>query len=54
MVKGSFLREGYNRDPLYTAAAESGQLRMLQWLRSLSSPCPWDESTCYNAANNCH
>ena len=36
-------------------AASTGQLAMLQYLRSsLQPPCPWDESTSYSAALNGH
>jgi hypothetical protein len=35
-------------------AAEAGHLSMLQCLRSLESPCTWDEWTCSFAAENGH
>ena len=35
-------------------AAETGHLSVLQYLRSLEPPCPWDEETCMYAAKNGH
>ena len=35
-------------------AAEAGHLSVLQYLRSLEPPCPWDEWTCAYAALNGH
>jgi hypothetical protein len=29
-------------------------LEVLQWLRAQSPPCPWNTSTCSNAANGGH
>lgn len=35
-------------------AAREGHLRVLQWVRSGESPCPWDEETCAEAAIHGH
>ena len=35
-------------------AAEAGHLSVLQYLRSLEPPCPWDEFTCAGASLNGH
>jgi hypothetical protein len=35
-------------------AADAGDLSMLQYLRSLGPPCPWDGKTCMFAARNGH
>ena len=35
-----------------TAAAAEGHLHILQWARSQTPPCPWDERTCLWAASN--
>jgi hypothetical protein len=35
-------------------AAERGHLSMLQYIRSQTEPCPWDEWTCWNADENGH
>lgn len=37
-----------------SAAALGGQLLILQWLRSLCPPCPWNSKTACNAAKICH
>ncbi|KAG5188070.1 hypothetical protein JKP88DRAFT_178423 [Tribonema minus] len=34
------------------AAAAGGQLATVQWLRSLTPPCPWSVMTCVNAARS--
>jgi len=36
------------------AAAEGGQLDVLEWLRSQDPPCPWSVETCQYAALNGH
>jgi len=47
--------EGYPWCPLACrAAAEKGELEMLQWLRTQDPPCPWDWRTCFDAANSGH
>jgi hypothetical protein len=34
------------------AAARTGQLAVLQWLRAQEPPCPWEEGTCSAAAQS--
>ncbi len=36
------------------AACWSGQLHVVQWLRSQDPPCPWNDETCSSAAENGH
>lgn len=35
-------------------AASAGHLQVLQWLRNLDPPCPWDSTTCARAASRGH
>lgn len=41
-----------DRSKLCAFAARAGQLRILKTLRSLKSPCPWDEDVCTIAAHH--
>jgi hypothetical protein len=43
-----------NTDGACCWAADGGHLSMLQYLRNLEPPCPWDKWTCANAAKNGH
>ena len=54
MLMGCNFRTMRRTRAMCTMAAMRGQVDLLQWLRSLAPPCPWNEETCAFAADGGH